>query len=37
MPLLASPMITAQAELWTLDKRLSALAEHFEVAHLAMA
>ena len=31
MLLLASTLITPQAELWTLDKRLSALAERFGV------
>ncbi|TAL80011.1 MAG: type II toxin-antitoxin system VapC family toxin [Burkholderiaceae bacterium] len=33
MLLLASTMMTPQAELWTLDKRLSALAERFGVMH----
>lgn len=33
MLLLASTLITPQAELWTLDKRLAALAERFGVMH----
>lgn len=33
MLLLASTMMTLQAEIWTLDKRLSALAERFGVIH----
>ena len=33
MILLASTLITPGATLWTLDKRLAALAERFEVAH----
>src|SRR5690554_2697151 len=33
MLLLASTMMTRQAELWTLDKRLSALADRFGVMH----
>ncbi|NYT67572.1 type II toxin-antitoxin system VapC family toxin [Pusillimonas noertemannii] len=33
MLLLASTMMTPQTELWTLDKRLSALAERFGVKH----
>ncbi len=33
MLLLASTMMTPQTELWTLDKRLSALAERFGVMH----
>lgn len=33
MTLLASALITPGALLWTLDKRLAALAERFEVAH----
>jgi hypothetical protein len=31
--LLASTLLTPEAELWTLDKRLSALAQHFGVMH----
>jgi len=34
MTLLASTMMTTGASLWTLDKRLHALAERFGVAHL---
>lgn len=33
MLLLASTLMTPQAKLWTLDKRLSALAERFGVMH----
>lgn len=33
LQLLASTMMTAGVELWTLDKRLSALAERFGVMH----
>jgi len=33
MLLLASSMMTRQAELWTLDKRLSALADRFGIMH----
>jgi predicted nucleic acid-binding protein len=33
MVLLASTLITPQARLWTLDKRLASLAERFGVAH----
>ena len=33
MTLLASPLITPGATLWTLDKRLDAPGERFEVAH----
>lgn len=33
MLLLASAMMTPQTELWTLDKRLSAMAERFGVMH----
>lgn len=33
MLLLASAMMTPQTELWTLDKRLSAIAERFGVMH----
>jgi len=33
MLLLASTMMTSQTELWTLDKRLSAMAERFGVKH----
>lgn len=33
MALLASTLITPDAELWTLDKRLAALAERFGVRH----
>ncbi|MCL2298445.1 MAG: type II toxin-antitoxin system VapC family toxin [Proteobacteria bacterium] len=33
MLLLASTLMTPQTELWTLDKRLSAMAERFGVAH----
>lgn len=31
--LLASTLLTAQAKLWTLDKRLGALAKRFDVLH----
>jgi hypothetical protein len=31
--LLASTLITPNAELWTLDKRLAALCERFDVMH----
>jgi predicted nucleic acid-binding protein len=34
MVLLASTLITSGATLWTLDKRLAALADRFAVAHL---
>ena len=34
MLVLASTIITPRTELWTLDKRLSALAERFGVKHL---
>lgn len=37
MLLLASTMMTPQATLWTLDKRLSGLAERFGVMHRAVA
>lgn len=33
MHLLASPLITQGARLWTLDKRLAVLAERFDVVH----
>ena len=36
MTLLASTLITPGAELWTLDKRLSELAERFAIAHRPM-
>lgn len=35
MALLAATLITPQARLWTLDKRLDALAQRFGVCHLA--
>lgn len=37
MLLLASTMMTPGTEIWTMDKRLHALAERFSVAHLPIA
>jgi hypothetical protein len=36
MVLLASTLVTPGASLWTLDKRLAALADRFAVLHLPM-
>lgn len=36
MALLASTLITAQAQLWTLDARLAELAQRFGVTHVAV-